>query len=295
MMELKGIMTALVTPLNKDGTVDEKGLSDLIDYQIGHGVHSLLLLGGTGEYTSMTAEERRRAVDISVKAVNKRVPLLVGVLETGIGECVKFSQYCKEAGADALLVLTPFYIMGTQDALAEFYITLDRAVDMPLLIYNIPYRTNVNILPDTIVRLTKEMKNLVGVKECSSMSQAMEVLLKVGGKINVLTGDEFSAVSLMSMGAKGAIMATANVVPDAWVKMYDLVQEGRLQEALDMSLDYYMLFKAVFSENYISPLKYAMVKAGIPGGSLDVLLPLMDTKPETIAWVDAEMKRLKLI
>ena len=294
MLKLDGIMTALVTPLNSDGTVDEQTLTALIDYQIAHKVHSLLLLGGTGEYTSMTMEERFRAVDITVKAVNKRVPLVVGGLETGVGECLKFCKYCKNAGADAMLVLTPFYIMGTQDALAEFYKTLDREVDMPILIYNIPYRTNVNVLPDTVVRLTKEMKNLVGIKECASMTQAMEVLLKAGDKISVLTGDEFSAVSLMAMGVKGAVMATANVVPDAWVKMYDLVQAGKIQEAMEMSLDYFPLFKALFSENYISPLKYAMAQAGVPCGA-SKLLPLLEAKDETKAWVDSEMKRLGVI
>lgn len=293
MMELKGIMTALVTPLKADGTVDEQELIKLIDYQIDHKVDSLLLLGGTGEYTSMTIEERLRAVDITVKAVDKRVPLLVGVLEPGVGECLKFCKYCKEAGADAMLVLTPYYIMGTQDALVEFYTTLDK-VDIPILVYNIPYRTNVNVTPDTMVRLTKEMKNLVGIKECASMSQAMEVLLKVGDKINVFTGDEFSAVSLMAMGVKGAIMATANVVPDAWVTMYNLVQEGKIKEAMDMSLDYFPLFKALFSENYISPLKYAMEKAGVPCGE-HKLLPLLEARDDTKAWIDAEMKRLGVI
>lgn len=295
MIDLKGIMTALVTPLNEDGTVDESGLKELIDYQIAHGVHSLLLLGGTGEYTSLTIDERHHAVDIAVKAVDKRVPLIIGVLETGYGECVNFSCYCKNAGADALLVLTPFYIMGTQDALVEFYTTLDKDVDMPILLYNIPYRTNVNILPDTVVRLTETMKNLVGIKECASMSQAIEVLLKVGDKINVLTGDEFSAVSLMTMGVKGAVMATANVVPDAWVKMYDLVQAGEIQKAMDMSLDYYMLFKALFSENYISPLKYAMKKANVPGNNQKLLLPLQSPMAKTTDWVDAELKRLNVI
>lgn len=152
MMKLEGIMTALVTPLKQDGTVDEGALKALIEYQIAHKVNSLLLLGGTGEYTSMTMEERFRAVDITIKAVNKRVPLIVGVLEPGVGECLKFCKYCRQAGADAMLVLTPYYIMGTQDALVEFYCTMDREVDMPILIYNIPYRTNVNVLPDTVVR-----------------------------------------------------------------------------------------------------------------------------------------------
>lgn len=294
MLDLSGIMTALVTPLKADGTVDEQALTKLIDYQIDHKVNSLLLLGGTGEYTSMTMAERLRAVDLTVKAVKGRVPLVVGVLETGIGECLNFCSYCKKAGADAMLVLTPFYIMGTQDALADFYLELDRKVDMPILIYNIPYRTNVNVLPDTVLRLSKEMKNLVGIKECASMTQAMEVLLKVGDKINVLTGDEFSAVSLMAMGVKGAVMATANVLPDAWVQMYQLVKEGKIQQAMAMSLDYFPLFKALFSENYISPLKYAMDKAGIPWGEAK-LLPLLEARDDTKAWVDREMKRLGVI
>lgn len=294
MLDLSGIMTALITPLKKDGSVDEIALAKLIEYQIDHKVNSLLLLGGTGEYTSMTMAERKRAVDLTVKAVNGRVPLVVGVLETGIGECLNFCSYCKQAGADAMLVLTPFYIMGTQDALADFYLELDRQVDMPILIYNIPYRTNVNVLPDTVLRLSKEMKNLIGIKECASMTQAMEVLIKVGDKINVLTGDEFSAVSLMAMGVKGAVMATANVVPDAWVQMYELVKAGKIQEAMAMSLDYFPLFKALFSENYISPLKYAMEQANIPWGEAK-LLPLLDAKSETKAWVDREMKRLGVL
>ena len=294
MITFKGIMTALATPLNSDGTVNEKELTALIDYQINHKVHSLLLLGGTGEYTSMTLEERQRAVDISVKAVNGRGPLVVGVLETGVGECMKFCRYCKLAGVDALLVLTPFYFMGTQDALVKFYTSLDE-VEIPILVYNIPYRTNVNVLPETMVRLTKEMKNLVGIKDCAPISQAIEVLLKVGDRIDVLTGDEFSAVSLMAMGFKGAVMATANVVPDAWVAMYDLVQEGKIKEAMDMSLKYVPLFKALFSENYVSPLKHAMKKAGIPGAGETVLLPILEAKPETIAWVEAEMETLGLV
>ncbi len=295
MMDFHGIMTALVTPFQEDGSVDEQALCALIDHQIAGGVHSLLLLGGTGEYTCMTPQERRRAVDISVKAVNRRVPLLVGVLETGIGECVSFCSYCQQAGADALLVLTPFYFVGDQDALVEFYCTVDRAVELPILIYNIPYRTNVNVLPDTVVRLTGEMKHLAGIKECAGLGQAMEVLLKAGDKISVLTGDEFSAVSLLAMGAKGAVMATANLVPDAWVRMYDLVQQGSIDQALSESLRYFPLFKALFSENYVSPLKYAMAKAGVPGGTRTLLLPLVPPKQATMDWVEAEMGKLGLV
>ena len=293
MIKLEGIMTALVTPMNEDGTVNERELKSLIDYQIERKVGSLLILGCTGEYTSMTFEEKCQVIDISVRAAQKRVPVVAGVLDTGIGECLKFSKYCKQAGADALLVCTPYYFSSTQEALVEYYTRVDREVDMPILVYNIPSKTGVNVTPDTMVKLTEKMKNLVGIKECAPIGQAIELYLKVGKKINVLTGSEFAAVALMAYGFDGAVMATANVVPDAWVKMYELVKERKINEAMELFLQYAPLFNAIFSENYIGPLKYAMNKAGISCGQAQ-LLPLSPSKPETRKLVDAQMSALGL-
>jgi dihydrodipicolinate synthase len=293
MIKLEGIMTALVTPMNEDGTVNERELKSLIDYQIERKVGSLLILGGTGEYTSMTFEEKCQVIDISVRAAQKRVPVVAGVLDTGIGECLKFSKYCKQAGADALLVCTPYYFSSTQEALVEYYTRVDREVDMPILVYNIPSKTGVNVTPDTMVKLTEKMKNLVGIKECAPIGQAIELYLKVGKKINVLTGSEFAAVALMAYGFDGAVMATANVVPDAWVKMYELVKERKINEAMELFLQYAPFFNAIFSENYIGPLKYAMNKAGISCGQAQ-LLPLIPSKPETRKLVDAQMSALGL-
>lgn len=294
MIKLNGIMTALVTPVNTDGTVNEQRLEEIIDYQIAHKVNSLLILGGTGEYTSMTFEERCRVIDVSVKAVNKRVPVVAGVLDTGIGECLKFSQYCKQAGVDALLVCTPYYFSSTQEALVDYYTMVDREIDMPILVYNIPSKTGVNITPDTMVKLYQEMKNLVGIKECAPIGQAVELYLKLGNKINILTGSEFAAVALMAMGFDGAVMATANVALDYWVKMYELVQEKKITEAMNLFLKCAPLFNAIFSENYIGPLKYAMEKAGISCGQAQ-LLPLIAPKQETLDLVDKEMKALGLV
>ncbi len=294
MIKLNGIMTALVTPLNADGTVNEEQLINVINYQIEHRINSLLILGGTGEYTSMTFEERCKVIDISVKAADKRVPVVAGVLDTGIGECLKFSKYCKRAGVDALLVCTPYYFTSTQEALVEYYTTVDKEVDMPILVYNIPSKTGVNITPDTMVRLSEEMENLVGIKECAPIGQAIALYLKMGGKINVLTGSEFDAVALMTYGFDGAVMATANVVPDAWVKMYELVQKKKINEAMELFLKYASLFHAIFSENYVGPLKYAMEKTGIPCGQ-EQLLPLIAPRQETLKLVDAEMKVLEMV
>ena len=241
----------------------------------------------------MTYEEKCQVIDISVRAAQKRVPVVAGVLDTGIGECLKFSKYCKQAGADALLVCTPYYFSSTQEALVEYYTRVDREADMPILVYNIPSKTGVNVTPDTMVKLTEKMKNLVGIKECAPIGQAIELYLKVGKKINVLTGSEFAAVALMAYGFDGAVMATANVVPDAWVKMYELVKERKINEAMELFLQYAPLFNAIFSENYIGPLKYAMNKAGISCGQAQ-LLPLIPSKPETRKLVDAQMSALGL-
>lgn len=294
MIDLKGIMTALVTPLNENGTLNERELTELIEFQISKGINSILLLGGTGEYTSMSYEERCKVVDAGVKAVNGRLPVVVGVLDTGIGEALKFSRYCKKAGTDALLVCTPYYNVGTQEALIEYYITLDKEVDMPILVYNIPYRTNVNIMPSTMETLVGKMKNLVGIKECAALGQAIELYLKVGGKINVLSGSESCAPALMMMGFDGAVMATANLVPDIWVKIYDAAQKSDVQKANELLLKYTPLFNAIFSENYIGPLKHAMIKAGLPCG-MKQMLPLVDPSENAIKLVEKEMKNVGFV
>lgn len=290
----EGIMTALVTPLTKDSTVDVPKLEKLIDFQLENGVKGLLILGGTGEYSALTMEVREQAVRETVRYTNGRVPVVAGVLEPGIGECIKFCQVCKQAGADGLLVLTPFYVHPTQEGIADFFRAVDQAVDMPLLIYNIPYRTNVNILPETVEQLVSERPNIVGMKECSpSFGQAVELIQRVGDRICVLSGEEFLMSGEILMGAKGAIMASANLIPDVWVRLYELAAQRKTQELAVLLKQYYPLIKLLFKEINPGPLKYAMGRIGLDMGPVSI--PLREPSNALKAELDAEMKKLGLL
>jgi len=294
MLDLHGIMTAIVTPLNADNTINEEELKNLIDFQIKNGVHCLLALGGTGEYTALTMAERKHMVEATVKFTARRVPVIIGNLETGLGESIAFSNYCKDAGADAVMVMTPYYVHPTQQGIYDYYMALDKAVDLPILVYNIPYRTNVNVTPETLERLANDMKHLSGIKECNnSPAQCIEYIRRVGDKISVFSGEEYLSVMLMALGAKGAVMATANVFPAEWVKMYELSVSGKAGEALEILGKYTELIGAMFSEINPGPLKHALDCAGYPCGP--VATPLVPVSEGTKARVEAALKELGLM
>lgn len=294
MIDLSGIMTAIVTPLNEDRSLNEAQLKKLIDFQIENKVHSILALGGTGEYTALSAEVRKQVVRAAVKYADKRIPVVIGNLETGIGESIAFTKYCRDAGADAVMVMTPYYVHASQQGLIDFYMEMDKSVDIPLLIYNIPYRTCVNMSAATLEYLTDHMKNLVGIKECNnSPAQAIDMIRRVGDRINFLSGEEFLSVMLMALGAKGAVMASANLVPDVWVKIYTLVQEHKTQEAMDLFGNYTELIAAMFAETNPGPLKYGMERIGVPCGS--TAIPLTPVSEGAAQRLERAMKALELI
>ncbi len=294
MIDLSGIMTAIVTPLHADRTLHEEQLKKLIDFQLEHKVQSILALGGTGEYTALSAEVRRQTVDAVVKFVDKRIPVVIGNLETGISESIAFTKYCAEAGADAVMVMTPYYVHASQQGLIDFYMELDQKVDIPLLVYNIPYRTCVNMTADTLAYLTEHMKHLVGIKECNnSPAQAIDMIRRVGSKINFLSGEEFLSVMLMALGAKGAVMASANLIPDVWVKIHHLVREHQTQEAMDLFGNYTELIAAMFSETNPGPLKYGMDLIGVPCGS--TAIPLTPVSDAVAGRMQKAMQELQLI
>lgn len=294
MTHFEGIMTALLTPLTRENTVDVPKLEKLIDFQLENGVKGLLVLGGTGEYTALTMEAREQAVRATVRHANGRVPVVAGVLEPGIGESIKFAKACKAAGADALLLLAPFYVHPTQEGIIDFFRAVDQAVDMPLLVYNIPYRTYVNVLPETVEKMAAQMPNIIGMKECSpSFGQAVELLQRVGDQISVLSGEEFLMTGEVLMGAKGGVMATANLIPNVWVKLYELAEAGERKELTALLKRYYPLLKLLFQEINPGPLKYAMGRIGLDMGSVSI--PLREPTEGLKAELDAEMKKLGLL
>lgn len=290
-----GITTAIVTPLMPDGCgVDAPALADLVERQLKAGINGLLVLGGTGEYSALTFEQRVVAVKTTVDAAKGRVPVMAGVLEPGIGECIKQSRAFIAAGADSLLVLTPFYVHPTQEGIYQFYKKMDEALHFPFLVYNIPYRTSVNALPETIERLTDDLPNMIGMKECSpSFGQAQTVIRIAGDKCDVLSGEEFLMAAEVSIGACGGIMASANLLPELFLEVYALAKAGKDREAYQLLGKYTPLINLLFKETNPGPLKYAMNLAGIKVGG--VSLPLLDPADDLKAAIAAEMKKLRII
>jgi len=276
----EGIMTALITPLNEEKKVDKESLEKLIEYQINNNVNSLLILGGTGEYTSLNNEQKKEVIDESVRIVNNRVPIIVGLIEPGVGNTIKMGMYAKKSGADALMIVTPYYVSPEQQGIIEYYKTLDQSLNMPILLYNIPHKTNVNMLPETVHSIVNNTKNIVGIKECTeNFGQMTEVINLVGDKITVLAGEEFAAVPSMIFGAKGAVMASANIIPDKWVELYKMINDNKISDAIKQNKEYFPLFKAIFREGNPGPLKSLLDQNGLSLSELN--LPLIKPTEET--------------
>ena len=293
-MKFEGIMTAMVTPLDENGVIVEESFRELIRFQIKHQVQNILILGGTGEYTKLNLEEKKRAIDIAVSEVNGCIPVVVGIISPGLNEAIELGKYSKLAGAEAIMVVTPYYGIPTQKGLKEYYQEIDQAVGMPLILYNIPYRTNVNLLPESVEELVQKIPNIVGIKECTpNMGQVVNLIRRVGDKIVVLCGEEFFAVSEFIIGAKGAVMASANIIPDVWVKMWRLVNEKDYDVAVKMNEDYFPFFNAIFSELHPGPLKVAMQMFGLPAEKLSA--PLVAPSENTIIALKESMKELGMI
>ncbi|WP_408006915.1 4-hydroxy-tetrahydrodipicolinate synthase [Pseudalkalibacillus sp. A8] len=280
-MNYEGIMTALVTPLTNQNEVDKAKFRDLINFQIESGVHSLLFLGGTGEYTSLSIVQKKEVIDLALKIVNGRVPVVIGLIDPGIGNTIDLGLYAKDAGVNALMIVTPYYVKPTQQGLINYYKKLDQTLDMSILLYNIPHKTGVNMLPTTVETIVNETSNIVGVKECTeNFGQMVELINLVSDKITVLAGEEFAAVASMIFGAKGSVMASANVMPALWVKLYDLIRKGETEKAIETNKKYYSVFKAIFMEGNPGPLKTLLEMKGLTSSNLNLplIIPSKNTK-----------------
>lgn len=278
--QLENVMSALITPLNADYTVNHESLKKLIDVQIKKGIGSILVLGGTGEYLAFSDEQRKEVIDIAVQHTNKRVPVVVGLISPGIEDNVKIAKYAKESGADVILPVTPYYLTVSQQGFIDYYKELDRKVGMPMLLYNYPSKTNSNILPETVEKLVNDVPNVIGIKECTyDVGQVTELIARVGERITVMAGEEYSAFAAFTLGAKGAVMASSNVVPEHWVKLLQLVKEGKLEEARQQNAEYFPLYQDIFIESNPGPLKYVMNEVGLDVGPTK--LPLLEISEDS--------------
>lgn len=256
-----GSLVAIVTPFRK-GKVDEQALADLIEWQITHGTNGIVPCGTTGESATLSHDEHNRVIELTVEVVRRRVPVVAGTGSNSTDEAIALTKHAKQAGADAALLITPYYNKPTQEGLYRHYRAVAEAVDLPLVLYNIPGRTGVNMLPATIARLTA-LPTIVGVKEGSgSVQQASDLVQMCGDRLTVLAGDDALTLPMMAVGGKGVITVTANIVPAEMARLVAAFAEGKIEEARRIHFKLSPLFAALFFETNPIPVKEALSLMG---------------------------------
>ncbi len=252
-----GSLIAIVTPFRK-GRVDERAFAELIEWQIAKGTSGIVPCGTTGESATLSHDEHNRVIELTVEVVRRRVPVIAGTGSNSTDEAITLTRHAKQAGVDAALLITPYYNKPTQEGLYRHYKAIAEAVDLPLVLYNIPGRTGVNMLPATIARLSA-IQTIVGVKEGSgSVQQASDIVQMCGDRLTVLAGDDSLTLPMMAVGGKGVITVTANIMPAEMAGLVRAFAEGKVEEARRLHFKLSPLFAALFYETNPIPVKEAL-------------------------------------
>ena len=261
MKPIFGAITALVTPM-QNGRVDEKSLIDLIEFQIASGIHALLPCGTTGESATLSFEEHKGVIDLCVQTVAGRVPVIAGTGANNTLEAIELTESAKKSGADAVLSVTPYYNKPSQEGLYQHFAAIARAVDIPIVLYNVPGRTGVNMLPATVARLA-EIPQVVAIKEASgNLSQISELLMCCPRDFIVLSGDDFTALPSVYLGAKGVISVVSNLEPGKMAKLMDAALKGNMPEANRLHFELFHLMGAMFCYPSPAPAKKGLELMG---------------------------------
>lgn len=254
----KGLGTAMITPFDADGAVDYSALEKIVDGQLKGNVDALFVCGTTGEPPTMNAAEREKVIKSVIDQVNGKIPVFVGTGSNDCAHAVELSKHAQEMGADGVLAVTPYYNKCTQDGLYLYYKAINDAIDIPIVAYNVPGRTGVNMKSETVERLTS-LKNVKGVKEASgNIAQILETSRRIrGSQINLYSGDDCIAVPIMSVGGSGLISVASNAIPSIMSEMIHAWLDGDHAKALDMQMKYQPFFDAMFLEVNPIPVKTA--------------------------------------
>ena len=275
----QGIITATPTPVTASGDVDRAAVRKLAEHLVSEGANGLAPVGGTGEYVSLTPRQRRQMVDATLEAVGGRVPVIPGVLSPGFGET---SASCREfvsAGADALLVVTPYYARPTQEGIVDYFKKLSDTVNADLMLYEIPYRTGISLSPVTVDALARQTR-VVAMKACNQdLSVQLRVMELAGGEISILTGEENVFPLHVAMGARGGLLATSCLFPRIWAELYRLASMGRLDQAKALHAEIMPTVNLLYREHNPGPLKAALSMSGFPSG--ETIAPLLPVSEET--------------
>ncbi len=280
-----GSIVAIITPF-KDGQVDEEAYRELIEFQITNGTRAIVPCGTTGESATLNVEEHGRVIDIAVEAVNKRVPVIAGAGGNSTSEAIELTKHAKEAGADATLQVAPYYNKPTQEGLYRHFKAIAEAVPLPQVLYNVPGRTSVNMLPETVARLA-ELPDVVAIKEASgNLGQMAEIVRLAGENITLLSGDDNVTLPVLSLGGKGVISVIANIVPKESADLVAAWETGRVKDATDLFYKLFPLCQAMFFETNPIPVKTTLALMGKIQD--EMRLPLCPMAP-------ANLERLKKV
>ncbi|MCD6489544.1 MAG: 4-hydroxy-tetrahydrodipicolinate synthase [Thermodesulfobacterium sp.] len=260
-MKLQGSIVALITPF-KDGKVDENSLRNLIKWHLKAGTHGILVLGTTGEAPAIDMEERKKIMEIALEEAKGKVPLIVGTGTNNTQKVLQYTKLAEEMGFDAALIVTPYYNKPSQNGLYEHYSYIAKNTKIPIILYNVPGRTGVNLLPDTTAKLS-QIENIVAIKEaCGDIKQITELLLKCPKDFTILSGDDFTAYATVMLGGKGVISVVANVMPKEMAQLMESALNGDIAKAQELNLKLYPLYKAMFIETNPVPAKAALWLTG---------------------------------
>lgn len=287
-----GAAVAIVTPFNEDG-INFDELKKLIDFNIDNGTDAIVIAGTTGESSTMSDEEHKEAIKFTVEYVNKRVPVIAGTGSNDTAYAVKLSKYAESVGVDGILVVTPYYNKATQSGLVKHFTYIADNVNIPMILYNVPSRTGVNILPETYVELAKHPR-IVATKEASGdLSQIAKIRELCGDNLNIYSGNDDQIVPVLSLGGKGVISVLSNVMPKEAHDICNLYFEGKVEESAKMQVEYLELINNLFIEVNPIPVKTALGLMGYNVGNLR--MPLFAMEGKNLETLKGSLRKYKLI
>lgn len=285
-----GMATAIVTPMHTDGSIDYEALSRFVEFQIGSGINGLVVMGTTGENATIEPEDQKKVIAYTVEKVAGRVPVIAGTGTNNTEHVLHNTRNACQVGADAILVVTPYYNKATQNGLITHFTAVADESTLPVILYNVPSRTGCNLLPKTVAKLS-EHPNIAAIKEATgSLAQMIEIMHLCGDKIDVYSGEDGLTVPMMAMGAKGTISVLSNVAPRQSVAMTDACLRGDYAAAAKMQCDLLPLINALFSE--VNPIPAKAATAAMGFGADALRLPLTSMEEQNRAVLFAEMRKL---
>lgn len=290
----KGAGVAIVTPMHEDGAVNYEQFGKLIEFQIENGTDAIIVCGTTGESSTLTHEEHLDVIGYCAKAVAGRIPVIAGTGSNSTDTAVYLSTEAEKLGVDGLLLVSPYYNKATQNGLFAHFKTVADSVKLPCLLYNVPSRTGCNILPETVVRLCREVENIVGVKEASGdIGQIALLAALADGCVDIYSGNDDQIVPIMSLGGLGVISVLSNVAPAQTHEICQTYLDGNVKESCRLQLQAIELYKALFCEVNPIPVKKALNLMGLNAGALR--MPLTEMEPEHTARLEKAMKNYGIL